>query len=272
MNILTSLSSRRLRELPGVRLLKRPYRWLKTYSSPEGANTRKLMALRNRHQGRRGVILGNGPSLRVEDLDRLAGEVTFASNKIFLAFPETSWRPTYYSVSDILVAQNNREEINDLRLTKIFGSSVRDVFPDHDDILWLRERNAPEQRFSEDCAECVYGGFSVVYYQLQLAFHLGIREVYLIGMDFNFSVPAGTGQMSVHGEVLKSEGEVNHFHRDYRKPGETWTMPRLDKQREAFSCAREAFERHGGEVSNASRSTKLEVFPKVSFDARFPGT
>ena len=149
---------------------------------------------------------------------------------------------------------------------------MKEVFPDRPDILWLRERNAPEQRFSEDCAECVYGGFSVVYYQLQLAFHLGIREVYLIGMDFNFAVPAGTGQMSVHGEVIKSEGEVNHFHRDYRKPGETWTMPRLDKQQEAFSCAKSAFEQHGGVVYNASRSTKLEVFPKVSFDTIFPGS
>ncbi|WP_435011817.1 hypothetical protein P12x_006051 (plasmid) [Tundrisphaera lichenicola] len=271
MNISSTSTTRRLHDLPGIRLLKRPYRWLKNYYTPEAVNVRKLRALRDRHRGRRGVVLGNGPSLRVEDLGRLGGDVTFASNKIFLAFPETSWRPTYYSVSDILVAQNNLEEINTLRLAKIFGSSVKEVFPDRTDILWLRERNAPEQSFSEDCAECVYGGFSVVYYQLQLAFHMGIREVYLIGMDFSFAVPTGTGQMSIHGEVIKSEGEVNHFHRDYRKPGETWTMPRLDKQQEAFACAKAAFERHGGVVYNASRSTKLEVFPKVSFDTIFPG-
>jgi hypothetical protein len=270
MNTPTSPTTRRLRDLPGVRLLKRPYRWLKNYHTPEAINTRRLRALRNRHQGRRGVVIGNGPSLRVEDLDRLAGEVTFASNKIFLAFPETSWRPTYYSVSDILVARNNREEIEKLDLAKIFGSSVKEVFPDRPEILWLPERISPEQDFSEDCAESVFGGYSVVYYQLQLAFHMGIREVYLIGMDFNFVVPQGTGQMSIHGEVLKSEGEVNHFHRDYRKPGETWTMPRLDKQQEAFACAKTAFERHGGKVCNASRSTRLDVFPKISFDDVFP--
>jgi hypothetical protein len=158
----------RLKALPGVRFMRRPCRRLKNYNTPEATNTRGLRALAGRHRGRRGVAIGNGPSLRVEDLDRLRGGITFASNKIFLAFDQVAWRPTFHSCSDILVAKNNREAINGLR------------------------------------------------------------------------------------------------------PGETWTMPRLDKQLEAFISAKEAFERNGGQVYNASRFTKLEVFPRVSFDDVFP--
>ena len=151
MNTPTS-TTRRLRDLPGIRLLKRPYRWLKNYNTPERGNVRKLRALRDRHRGQRGVVIGNGPSLRVEDLDRLGGEVTFASNKIFLAFPETSWRPTYYSVSDILVARNNLEEINNLTSAQDLrelgqGGLSR---PPRDPVAPGAE--PPEQRFSEDCA------------------------------------------------------------------------------------------------------------------------
>jgi Protein of unknown function DUF115 len=260
----------RIKGLPGVRLLRRPYRWLKFYNTPEAANTRKLRALRGRYRGRRGVVIGNGPSLKIDDLDRLQGDITFASNKIFLAFDQVAWRPTFYSCSDILVAKNNREAINGLELVKVFGNSVKGEFPERTDIIWLHEDGHSVQQFSEDCSQCVYGGFSVVYYQLQLAFHMGIREVYLIGVDFNFEVPKPSGELSIHGEVIVSEGERNHFHKDYRKPGETWTMPRLDKQLEAFSCAKEAFERNGGRVYNASRFTKLEVFPRVAFDEVFP--
>jgi Protein of unknown function DUF115 len=260
----------RIKGLPGVRLLRGPYHWLKSYNTPEAANTRKLRALRGRYRGRRGVVIGNGPSLKIEDLDRLRRDVTFASNKIFLAFDKVAWRPTFYSVADILVAQNNRETINGLGLHKVFADSVKPEFPEQADITWLRGLAPPDQRFSEDCATCVYGGYSVVYVQLQLAFHLGIREVYLIGVDFNFEVPKTSGEVCIHGEVIVSEGERNHFHKDYRKPGETWTMPRLDKQLEAFICAKEAFERNGGRVYNASRFTKLEVFPRVAFDEVFP--
>jgi hypothetical protein len=256
--------------LSAFRPLRTLYRQAKYLATPEAANARRLSSLRNRHCGRRGVVIGNGPSLNVKDLDRLQGEITFASNKIFLAFDQVAWRPTYYSCSDILVAKNNREAMNRLDLVKVYGESVKAEFADRSDITWLRERNGPLQQFSTDCSECVYGGFSVVYYQLQLAFHLGIREVILIGMDFSFDVPKPSGEVCEHGAVIMSQGEVNHFHKDYRKPGETWTMPRLDKQLEAFECARVAFGRAGGRVLNASRSTRLTVFPRINFDDVFP--
>ena len=260
----------RIGALPGVKLLRGPYRWLRYRNNPLARSFFNLEALRDRHRGRRGVVIGNGPSLRPEDLDRLRSDVTFASNKIFLAFDQVQWRPTYYSVSDILVAKNNREAINGLDLFKIFGDSVRPEFTDRTDITWLIEVPTETAQFSEDCSKCVHGGFSVVYYQLQLAFHMGIREVYLIGVDFNFEVPKASGEESIHGAVIVSEGERNHFHKDYRKPGETWTMPRLDKQEEAFACAKEAFERNGGRVYNASRFSKLELFPRIPFDDAFP--
>jgi hypothetical protein len=258
-------------------LLRKLYRSAKHYGTAEAANARKLRALHARklralhniHRGRRAVIIGNGPSLKISDLDKLRDEITFASNKIYLAFDHTAWRPTYLSCSDILVAKNNRESLNNLGMTKIFGDSVKAEFADRDDIMWLHEDGWPPQRFSKDCSKVVYGGYSVVYYQLQLAFYMGVREVCLIGMDFSFNMPRPSGETCDHGEIIVSEGEVNHFHKDYRKPGETWTMPRLDKQLEAFICAKKTFESAGRRVYNASRATKLDVFDRVDFDAVF---
>ena len=65
-------------------------------------NYQKLAALKDKHQGKRAFIIGNGSSLRISDLDRLTGEITFACNKIYLAFDQTQWRPTYYVAGDRL--------------------------------------------------------------------------------------------------------------------------------------------------------------------------
>jgi len=164
------------------------------------------------------------------------------------------------------VAENNHDEIAALDLPKFFGSSVRRALGEAGDVIWLRELPSSTPKFSADCGVGVHGGYSVIYHQLQLALHMGIREIYLIGLDFSFDVPKTTGESCIHGQILEGRGEINHFHKDYRKPGEKWTMPRLDEQRKAFLCAREACQARQCAVANASRHTRLDVFPCVELD------
>ena len=238
---------------------------------PLTINDRRLAALKGRHKGQRCFIIAMGPSLEIADLDNLKGEITFACNKVYLAFDQTDWRPTYYTVLDALIAENNQAIIEKLDILKIFPTIVKSYFQNRQDIIWLRGLQPPiknrhyDFQFSTNVLKGVYGGWTVIYTQLQLAFYMGIREVYLVGLDFSFEVPEPTGEVCIHGQVLEHKGEINHFHPDYRKPGEKWTMPRLDLQYEAFSCARKIFESHGGSIYNASRKTALDVFPLVSF-------
>ena len=55
-------------------------------------NDQRLTNLQNIHKGKRAFILGNGPSLSIADLNKLKNEITFASNKIYLAFEKTDIR------------------------------------------------------------------------------------------------------------------------------------------------------------------------------------
>jgi len=243
---------------------------------PLTAADRRLAELRDRHRGRRGFVLGNGPSLAVADLDRLRGELTFASNKIYLAFDDTPWRPSYYSVVDLLVARNNAERIRDLDLVHVHGEHVRPVLGDDPRFLYVHHLPSifSKPGWSGDLLAGACGGSTVIYLQLQLAFHLGIREVYLLGVDFSFDVPAGTvtgSETELGDKVIESRGEVNHFHPDYRKPGEVWTMPKLEEQRRAFRRARRAFEAAGGRLVNASRRTELDVLPRADLDRVLEG-
>ncbi len=235
---------------------------------------RKVRALRNLHRGRRAFVLGNGPSLCVPDLDRLQGEVTFASNKIFLCFDQTAWRPTYYSVEDPLVMEQNLESIHALTgTTKLFTHLFRGVYTGKDATFFKQLAVPIEGRkpgFSRNAVRGVYWGSSVSYSMLQLAVHMGCSPIYLLGMDFSFSVPQKVLGVDPWGHAIyESAGEVNHFHPDYRKAGEKWYAPNLDKQLLAFQAAAEACDRHGIQVLNATRGGKLEVFPRVEIDSLF---
>ena len=113
-------------------------------------------------------------------------------------------------------------------------------------------------------------GHSVVNLGIKAAYWMGIREIYVIGCDHNFVVPEKkTGEVVFNNEVVVSEGEINHFHKDYRRPGETWTMPQLDTIAEEFLYARRVLEADSGTIKNASRTTKLEVWERVEFDDLF---
>ena len=69
-------------------------------------NVRRIRAYHKRYQGQRCFIMGNGPSLRLTDLARLKGEVTFGLNRIYLAFPELGFTTSYLvSVNDLVMEQ-----------------------------------------------------------------------------------------------------------------------------------------------------------------------
>lgn len=240
----------------------------------------RLRNLNGIHQGEDAVIIGMGPSLRPEDLERFIGFRTFACNKIYLAFENTDWRPDYYSICDILVAQNNREAI--------LQADFRNTLPLHSDIVWpeLRmQKNALRYKYSKSIADWNPGedtriasnietgihshGCSILIDQIQIAYAMGFKNVYLVGVDFSFSGGKPTGDRCSSGEMLQSDGELNHFHPDYRKPGETWTVPKMQEQEHAFKFCLAAYQAAGLNLYNASRQSALTVLPRVSFDDIF---
>jgi hypothetical protein len=127
-------------------------------------------------------------------------------------------------------------------------------------------------RFREDLLGGFYsGGASVVVDLIQLAQYMGFDNIYLVGIDFSFYIPKGseTEETSISGDVLKSSGEVNHFHKDYRKPGEKWTVPRLDDLKDAFAICGKFLNQDRERLVNASRVSKLDVLPRADFDKTF---
>lgn len=215
------------------------------------------------------VVVGNGPSLRMDDLTMLE-ELripTFACNRITKAFSQTTWRPTYYFISDEKLLSDYPDDVDGVPAERRFfpkafeGKICNGIFynpgPEYVDF-------EKEGRFSLDAAEGVYGGGTVTVEMLQFAYYMGFREIYLIGVDFSYAVDS-----PLNNKTYSYKGENNYFIKDYLKPGEIASIPNIEANLLAFHAARDAAEKNGFTIKNATRGGKLEVFERADLDQLF---
>ena len=70
-------------------------------------------------------------------------------------------------------------------------------------------------------------------------------------------------------EVVSEGDDPNHFLPNYFGKGFRWQLPDLATSEMAYRMAREAFERAGRRVVDATIGGRLQVFPKVDYDSLF---
>jgi hypothetical protein len=229
--------------------------------SPTGRRSiLSLDALRDTAKTRRCVIIGNGPSLNLMDLSPLAGEATFALNRGYLLFPRIGAPSTYLvSVNEFVVEQSGAEMLATPG-PKFFSWRNRRHLPtQRGDIVFVRSVYRPG--FSTDIARRgLWEGATVTFVALQLAYHIGYREVILVGVDHSFATAGPAHQL-----VTSTGADPNHFDPSYFGAGYKWQLPDLEMSEVAYALARRAFEAAGGRILDATVNGKLNVFDKVSF-------
>lgn len=236
----------------------------------------RIRALKARPRGKRCFVIGNGPSLKHIDLAFLKAETTFATNGFFLMMPELSWTPTFYVVEDHLVAEDRAAELNRLRgPIKLFPASLSYVLDDSEDTIFFDHR--PRKKypdgfdFSFDADINTYAGGTVTFTCIQLAAYLGFEEIYLIGVDANYSIPqdaslSGSGRVK---EIDMQSDDPNHFHPDYFGKGKRWHQPNVNVMLGAYAEAKRACDARGVKIFNATSGGRLEVFPRVPYNSLF---
>jgi FkbM family methyltransferase len=236
----------------------------------------RLRALKAARRSRRCFVIGNGPSLARTNLTRLKDEVTFATNGFFLKMPELDWSPTYYVVEDHLVGEDRADELNALTgTTKLFPASLAYALRPDDDTTYFDHRPRKSYPdgfdFSFDADANTFTGGTVTFTCMQLAAYLGFQEIYLIGVDADYSIPAdaalsGAGRVK---EIDMRSDDPNHFHPDYFGKGKRWHEPNVEVMLGAYEEARRATETRGISIVNATVGGKLEVFPRIDFEMLF---
>lgn len=215
----------------------------------------------NLYEGERCFIICTGPSLTVNDVDKLKGEFSFSMNSITRIFSKTDWRPSFYVIDDDEVYLKLEKDIASCDVKKFFTSDIllknvgfcREVIPFPLDMLNHAKSGyhlAPKYDFSDNAYAIVYHGFTVTFSIMQLAVFMGFKEIYLLGCDCNYG------------------GSKTHFG-DYDVSLQCKPDTSEKRMIQAYRVAKKYADKHGIKICNATRGGNLEVFERVNFDALF---
>lgn len=223
----------------------------------------------NKYKGKKCFVIGNGPSLTIQDLEKLENEYTFASNKIYKLFDKTSWRPNFYAVFDESVGASegtmeNADKIEcEYKFFRKQGYYVYKKMKNRKNLCYLKSFHSrkylDDPQFSLDLKQGVYTIGTVTYAMLQIAIWMGFTEIYLLGLDNNYSVTIDRNN-KIH---------VDPSVKDYAWDNKNVIANPVWEQNVAFDYAEIFSKDHGFKIYNATRGGKLESFERIDFDKIF---
>ena len=247
----------------------------------------KLSYFKNRYKGQRCFIIGNGPSLTIQDLNKLSNEKCFACNGIYRLYDYTQWRPNFYFAFDsnflrMMLDSELGETLLENSEYLFFSIFSRQNNPwikinkDNDKIFYIYlKKNVSNFEVSDKCDEYVCpGGGVVTFIMLQMAAFMGFSKIYLLGIDFTFSeIETKHGKIIIQPDLKIIENGYREHNNAYEKSIELYScgnnLDRKTIQLQSYEAVKKYYDVHGVEIYNATRCGELEVFPRVDFDSLF---
>ena len=239
------------------------WRRLKWDMNPQSWRSRRvLQSWKDRFTGKKAIILCNGPSLLKVDFDLLdhSDVFCFGLNKVNLLFDKTHFRPSCVVAVNPFVIEQNAAFYNETDLPLFLDTHAVGLVAGRENVAFMHSNVFPI--FSRDCSLSVFQGYTVTFVALQLAFHMGFREVALVGADHNFATKGAANKTVVSGAKDES-----HFDPNYFAGGVKWQLPDLFQSEVAYTMARDMYDAVGGRVVNATEGGNLEVFDRSTLSA-----
>lgn len=236
----------------------------------------KIQKFKGSYVGKRCFIIGNGPSLKSEDLEKIRGEYAFAANRIHLLYDKTGWRPTFYMCQDKHMLQSEQETIASFTENVFIGfnsmitygislANATAYLLDDRAYLW-RMKNMP---FSDDCANSVIDASTVTYSSMQLAIYMGFTEIYLLGVDHKYAHTLDKNKRITYDPTVKQyfdDAYRNAYTKFEKEKGTILAVYDMEAVNNAYECAKYSAENHNSRIYNATRGGELEIFDRVDFD------
>lgn len=234
---------------------------------------RNLTVYKSKYIGQRCFFIGNGPSLRAEDLTKLheAGEITFAFNRIYNIFDQTPWRPTFYVSQDEKMLAGCADIVcglqADAKFIPIQLKWWNDISIDNAAYFNIvnQQVDDPQQfLFSDDVSRCIYNSTTGMYTAAQIAAYMGFTKIYLIGVDHHFRISQNN-----QGEIVVDNSVKDYFTDKYNEDKDKLYIPNTERSTLTYVAMKKQCEARNIHVFNATRGGRLEVFPRIAFDSLF---
>ena len=239
-------------------------------------NKNKLQALKGTHEGERCFVIGNGPSLKAEDLTKIkeAGIFSFASKGIYNIFDDTEWRPDIWGVSDLDYIEIKQDEIKKLHgFTKLIcAQAYITKGVEVDDAIYypfIQNRRTPSLFYLDVMRGVQFYG-TITCKLINFAEYMGFKEIYILGVDN--SVPM---KVDEKGKKVIDYSKPLHFKDDsYLTDDEKEIAYKnvmdiqddMKFQNKAYEEIKYICEEQGIKIINVTRGGELNVFDRENFD------
>ena len=220
------------------------------------------------HKGESCFLIGNGPSLNADDLTKIeeSGYKTFAFNRIYYIFNETSWRPTYYISQDEKMLEGCKEDVSKLELAhKFIPANLRwyyNINIQDAEEFYLEGVKDRKFWFSDNIDHSVCWASTVMYTAAQFAVYMGFSTIYLIGVDHHFHI-----SKDKNGNIVVDNSVKDYFSEKYNHDKDNLVFPSPDISTETYYAMKKYCDERNINVYNTTRGGKLEVFPRMDVDS-----
>lgn len=216
----------------------------------------KILALKDIHKGKDAILIGNGPSLDLNLLNKFDNHISFSFNRFYLAYGKTDFRPDYLISADQKMIEDFGLEMINNAESKVFFASPE--YPNFNgDYTWLRLENIFPSLFSEKIEEFVTPGGATPYVAMQIAAYMGIKNLSLLGFDYDYKFYSKNNEHSLDTNLVTGDG--NHFIKNYRN-NKPWVPPSFRNIGQSFWTARLYYEALGGSIKNLNQNSSMKVF------------
>lgn len=244
------------------------FRYARRVYYPFSEDSKELELLKNKFIGQRCFIIGNGPSLTISDLDRLQNEFTFATNRIYHVFSKTNWRPSFYLSIDNNVLKDNLDKIIKIKgphkfiniTAKAYGFKKENdtTFINMFGPYLLKPYAYETKKVCGDISKSFSYSYSVTGVAIELAVYMGFKEIYLIGVDNNYS-----SFIDKEGKIY-TDGKVKNYFGDLET--KSYTINYRDATNSYYSAFEKYAKKNGIIIKNATRGGNLNEFERINFD------
>ncbi|MCV6598920.1 MAG: HAD-IA family hydrolase [Alphaproteobacteria bacterium] len=226
------------------------------------AEKAKTSKLKNKYKGKKCIIIGGAPSINDLDLSKLNNSdyILFSANRGYKLKEKGLNKTHYHFLTDSKFIPEFESEIDkDFADSFIINTDCVKYFKFKKDYSTVSFFHTPQKlnRFcvSDDMTKYCHSGFTVVSIMLMMARYMGIKEIYLIGVDLSFNK------------------DNNHFYKDSKgEQGRCLNNSIKDKEGmfNWIKKANKAFTEEGIKLRNASPNPKsLDFMKKIKYSKLF---
>lgn len=248
---------------------------------------KRLGRLESKFVGQRCFILGNGPSLKEQNLKNLRHENVFVTNwfvvheefikmakLIYCASDPHLWNYGKYFHDELINALRMKNDILYMFFEQSAFNPARkagfSIINDNTFFIKLNEKDTVwNGNFSTDITKYANWGFTVIIdICLPVAYFLGFSKVYLMGCDCDYHLnQANDFSQSFFYDTSQVPAKDLQYVQQQEKTAKA--QEQLDKWIEGYQVVNNIFEKNDRKIYNAGVGGKLEVFERVKYDHLF---